>query len=231
MSTGSEDFGPGTKHQGQVVDGLNRRGAPSVEQMKTDKDQSSTNDEELVEAAKNGQLDAFEELVARHRDKIYARAFSMMRNEDEAVDVSQEAWVKGWQRLGQFHGESSFATWMTRITINLCLDQLRKRKRQRTESLEEMTEESGGVERQMPAVTVNPTERLERAELRKKIDEALGQLTHEHRTVLVLHEFEEMEYKEIARTVGCSIGTVMSRLFYARRRMAALLADKKEELK
>jgi RNA polymerase sigma-70 factor (ECF subfamily) len=199
--------------------------------MKTDKDQSSTNDEELVEAAKNGQLDAFEELVARHRDKIYARAFSMMRNEDEAVDVSQEAWVKGWQRLGQFHGESSFATWMTRITINLCLDQLRKRKRQRTESLEEMTEESGGVERQMPAVTVNPTERLERAELRKKIDEALGQLTHEHRTVLVLHEFEEMEYKEIARTVGCSIGTVMSRLFYARRRMAALLADKKEELK
>ncbi len=210
---------------------MNRRGAPSVEQMKTDKDQSSTNDEELVEAAKNGQLDAFEELVARHRDKIYARAFSMMRNEDEAVDVSQEAWVKGWQRLGQFHGESSFATWMTRITINLCLDQLRKRKRQRTESLEEMTEESGGVERQMPAVTVNPTERLERAELRKKIDEALGQLTHEHRTVLVLHEFEEMEYKEIARTVGCSIGTVMSRLFYARRRMAALLADKKEELK
>ncbi len=210
---------------------MNRRGAPSVEQMKTDKDQSSTNDEELVEAAKNGQLDAFEELVARHRDKIYARAFSMMRNEDEAVDVSQEAWVKGWQRLGQFHGESSFATWMTRITINLCLDQLRKRKRQRTESIEEMTEESGGVERQMPAVTVNPTERLERAELRKKIDEALGQLTHEHRTVLVLHEFEEMEYKEIARTVGCSIGTVMSRLFYARRRMAALLADKKEELK
>lgn len=208
---------------------MNRRGAPSVEQMKTDKDQSSTNDEELVEAAKNGQLDAFEELVARHRDKIYARAFSMMRNEDEAVDVSQEAWVKGWQRLGQFHGESSFATWMTRITINLCLDQLRKRKRQRTESLEEMTEESGGVERQMPAVTVNPTERLERGELRAKIDAALSQLSHEHRTALVLHEFEDMDYKEIAKTMGCSIGTVMSRLFYARRKMAALLADLKTE--
>ena len=174
-------------------------------------------------------MEAFEELVARHRDKIYARAFSMMRNEEEAVDLSQEAWVKAWQRLKQFQGESSFSTWMTRIVINLCLDQLRRQKRHRAESIEAMDEESGGVERQMPVVIVNPTERLERGELRKRIDEALGQLTYAHRTVLVLHEFEEMEYKEIARTMGCSIGTVMSRLFYARRKMAALLADLKKE--
>jgi RNA polymerase sigma-70 factor (ECF subfamily) len=170
--------------------------------------------------------------VGRHRDKIYARAFSMMRNEDEALDMSQEAWVKSWQRLNQFQGDSSFATWTTRIVINLCLDQLRKRKRQRTESIEEMDEESGGVERHMPVVVINPTERMERGELRKKIDAALGQLSAEHRTVLILHEFEEMEYKEIARTMSCSIGTVMSRLFYARRKMAALLANlKTEELK
>ena len=172
---------------------------------------------------------AFEELVARHRDRIYARAYSMMRNEEEAVDLSQEAWVKGWQRLRQFQGESSFGTWMTRIVINLCLDQLRKQKRQRTESIEAMDEESGGVERQMPVVTVNPTAGLERAELRQRIDQALGQLSYEHRTVLVLHEFEEMEYKEIAKTMGCSIGTVMSRLFYARRKLAALLADLKKQ--
>ena len=79
----------------------------------------------------------------------------------------------------------------------------------------------------MPVVTVNPTERLERGELRQKIDEALGKLSDEHRTVLVLHEFQEMEYKEIAKTVGISIGTVMSRLFYARRKMAVLLAGLK----
>jgi RNA polymerase sigma-70 factor, ECF subfamily len=197
--------------------------------MKTDASQSSSSDEQLVEAARREDMGAFEELVARHRDKIYARAFSMMRNEDEAVDLSQEAWVKSWQRLNQFHGESSFGTWVTRIVINLCLDQLRKRKRQRTESIEEMDEETGGVERQMPAVTVNPTERLERGELRKKIDAALEKLSHEHRTVLVLHEFEDLEYKEIARAMDCSIGTVMSRLFYARRKMAALLADLKTE--
>ncbi len=92
-----------------------------------------------------------------------------------------------------------------------------------------MSEESGRVERQMPVVNVNPTERLERVELRKKIDQALNQLSHEHRTALVLHEFEDMEYKEIARTMGCSIGTVMSRLFYARRKMAVLLANLKTE--
>ena len=197
--------------------------------MTTDATHSSADDEALVRAAKKGDLPAFEELVARHRDKVYARAYSMMRNEDEALDLSQEAWVKGWQRLKQFQGESSFATWLTRIVINLCLDQLRRRKRQPTESIEEIDEDSGGVERQMPVVTVNPTERLERAELRQRIDRALAQLSYEHRTVLILHEFEEMEYKRIAKTMGCSIGTVMSRLFYARRKLAALLAGWKDE--
>jgi len=193
------------------------------------KDHSSADDEALVREAQKGDMQAFEELVARHRDKIYARACTMMRNEDEALDLSQEAWVKGWQRLKQFHGESSFATWLTRIVINLCLDQLRKRKRQQAESIEELSEESGGVERQMPVVTANPTERLERAELRQRIDQALAQLSYEHRTVLVLHEFEEMEYKQIAKTMDCSIGTVMSRLFYARRKAAALMAGWKSE--
>jgi len=183
----------------------------------------------LVRAAQKGDTGAFEELVARHRDKIYARAYSMMRNEDEALDLSQEAWVKGWQRLNQFNRKSSFSTWMTRIVINLCLDELRKQKRHRSESIEEMGEEAGGVERQMPAVTANPTERLERGELRQRIDEAMRGLSHEHRTVLLLHEFEEMEYKEIARTMDCSIGTVMSRLFYARRKLAGLLSDLRSE--
>lgn len=197
--------------------------------MATKQDYPSSADETLVQMSQQGDLAAFEELVARHRDKIYARAFSMMRNEEEALDLSQEAWVKSWQRLKQFQGQSSFGTWLTRIVINLCLDQLRKRKRQRAESIEEMDEEHGGVERQMPVVTVNPTERLERGELRQKIDRALAQLSYEHRTVLILHEFEEMEYKLIAKQMGCSIGTVMSRLFYARRKMAVLLAGLKME--
>src|ERR1700694_5624559 len=120
---------------------------------------SSADDVVLVRAAQKGDMGAFEELVARHRDKIFARAFSMMRNEEEAIDLSQEAWVKGWQRLKQFQGDSSFSTWMTRSGINLCLDQLRKQKRRQTDSIEAMDEDSGGVERQMPVVMINPTER------------------------------------------------------------------------
>jgi RNA polymerase sigma-70 factor, ECF subfamily len=200
--------------------------------MASNLDYSNATDEQLVKSAQKGDMVAFEHLVGRHRDKIYARAFSMLRNEDDAVDVSQEAWVKGWQRLNQFQGEASFATWMTRIVINLCLDQLRKQKRVKNESIDQMQEEVGGVERQMPVINPNPTEGLERDELRKRIDQALAQLSYEHRTVLILHEFEDLEYKMIAKKMGCSIGTVMSRLFYARRKMAALLAGlKREEVK
>lgn len=194
-------------------------------------DHSAIEEDKLVKAAKHGDLAAFEQLVGRHRDKIYGRAFSMMRNEDEALDLSQEAWVKAWQRLKQFQGDSSFATWVTRIVINLCLDLLRKQKRQRAESIEMMQEEYGGVERYMAPVTVNPTEGLERSELRQKIDQSMAQLSVAHRTVLILHEYEGLEYKEIAKHMNCSIGTVMSRLFYARRRMASLMASyRKEEL-
>lgn len=215
-------------HSPPVRGPLNRRGLSFVRYM-AEIDYSSADDAKLVQAAQKDDTGAFEELVARHRDRIYARAYSMMRNEDEALDLSQEAWVKGWQGLKQFQGESSFSTWLTRIVINLCLDQLRKQKRQRTESIDGLVDESGGVERHMPAVIVNPTERLERGELRQRINRALDQLSYEHRTVLVLHEFEEMEYKEIAKTMNCSIGTVMSRLFYARRKLAALLTDLKNE--
>ena len=115
--------------------------------MATHPEKPAVPDEKLVRRAQRGDMVAFEELVARHRDKIYARAFSMMRNEDAAVDLSQEAWVKGWQRLKQFQGEASFVTWMTRIVINLCLDQLRKQKRLRADSIEQLDEELGGVER------------------------------------------------------------------------------------
>jgi len=192
-------------------------------------DYPAAEDATLVKAAQKSDMQAFEELVARHRDKIYTRAFSMMRNEEEALDLSQEAWIRSWQHLKQFKGEASFVTWVTRIIINLCLDQLQRQKRFRTDSIEQLDEESGGVERQMAVVRPNPTERLERHELRQRIDKALGQLSYEQRTVLILHEFEDLEYKEIAKRMRCSIGTVMSRLFYARRKMAVLLASLKRE--
>jgi RNA polymerase sigma-70 factor (ECF subfamily) len=185
----------------------------------------TVSDERLVEAARQGELGAFEELVARHRDKVYARIMTMMRNEDDAIELTQEAWVKAWQRLHQFQGGSSFSTWITRIAINLCLDELRKRQRRPTDSLEQLELEHGGMDRRLPPVIADPAEPIEREELRKAIETAIAQLSPTHRTVLVLHEFEEMAYKEIAGLMGCSVGTVMSRLFYARKHMAALLTD------
>jgi len=192
-------------------------------------DIKNASDDELVRASQRGRTEPYEELVFRHRDKIYARAFSMLRTEDDAMDLSQEAWVKGWQRLKQFKRDASFTTWMTRIVINLCLDHLRKKQRQATDSLEKIEEEGGGVERRMPVETFNPTERMEREELREQIDLAMEKLSYEHRTVLLLHEFEGLEYKEIAKAMHCSIGTVMSRLFYARRRLGNLLISLKKE--
>ncbi len=195
--------------------------------MSGSSDKASLPDEALVKAAQGGDMEAFEEMVARHRDKMYARAFSIVHNEEEAIDLSQEAWIKAWQRLQQFEGDSSFTTWMTRITINLCLDHLRRNNRFRVEPMPESRDEPEAWERLLPPVWTNPTENLEREELRQRIDSAMSKLSEAHRTVLVLHEFEGMEYKQIAETIGVSIGTVMSRLFYARRRLAALLAGLK----
>ena len=200
------------------------RPAMSSPARKRRKAPSKASDEQLAEDARQGDMVAFEELVLRHRDKVYARAFSMLQNEDEALDLAQEAWVKSWRKLSQFQGKSSFATWITRIVINLCLDQLRRRQQHPTESLEQMKEEAGGLAHQLPVVNVNPAERLEQEELRETINAALRRLSPEHRTVLVLHEFDDMAYKDIAGKLGCSIGTVMSRLFYARRKLAAFLA-------
>ncbi len=197
--------------------------------MSVSADHSSADDQALVRAAQKGDMKAFEELVARHRDRVFSRAYSIVRNEDDALDLSQEAWVRAWQRLRQFQGQSSFSTWVTRIVINVCLDWLRQRKRLDAESIEQWADELGGIEQLMPIQTVNPTEGIERAELRKRIDEALGQLSDAHRLVLILHEFEGMKYRQIAKLMRCSLGTVMSRLFYARRRMAALLATLKNE--
>ncbi len=198
--------------------------------MSSRNDYSAAADDALVRDAQAGDMQAFEELVARHRDKVYARAYSMMRSDDDAWDLSQEAWVKAWQRIGQFQGESSFATWLTRIVINLCLDALRRQKRLHAESVEQLSDE-GGLERHLPMVQTDMLEGLERQELRRRIDAGLAQLSEAHRTVLILHEFEGLEYKDCAKRMGCSIGTIMSRLFYARRRLAGLLAELKNERK
>ncbi|MEC9331886.1 MAG: sigma-70 family RNA polymerase sigma factor [Verrucomicrobiota bacterium] len=193
--------------------------------MKGKLDYSSLDESILVNHAKSGDTQSFEELVSRYRDRVYARAFSIMRNEDLAIDLSQNAWIKAWQRLEQFHGDASFVTWLNRIITNLCLDELRRQKRLKTDSIEEIQEDTGPVENRMEIQDFDPIAKLNKQELRERIDDAMDKLSVNHRTVLLLYEYEQLEYKQIADQMDTTIGTVMSRLFYARKKMASLLGE------
>ena len=193
--------------------------------MKGKLDYSSLDESILVDHAKSGDTQSFEELVSRYRDRVYARAFSIMRNEDLAIDLSQNAWIKAWQRLEQFHGDASFVTWLNRIITNLCLDELRRQKRLKTDSIEEIQENTGPVENRMEIQGFDPIAKLNQQELRERIDDAMDKLSVNHRTVLLLYEYEQLEYKQIADQMDTTIGTVMSRLFYARKKMASLLGE------
>ena len=193
--------------------------------MKGKLDYSSFDESILVDHAKSGDTQSFEELVSRYRDRVYARAFSIMRNEDLAIDLSQNAWIKAWQRLEQFHGDASFVTWLNRIITNLCLDELRRQKRLKTDSIEEIQEDTGPVENRMEIRDFDPIAKLNQQELRERIDDAMDKLSVNHRTVLLLYEYEQLEYKQIADQMDTTIGTVMSRLFYARKKMASLLRE------
>ena len=186
---------------------------------------SSAEEPQLVQWAKVGDMQAFEELVPGIATASTCAPTASCATRTLAVDLSQNAWVKAWQRLEQFHGEASFPTWLSRIVTNLCLDELRRQKRARTDSIEAMEETTGPVENRMEVETIDPVEGLSRGELRERIDAALAKLSDKHRTVIVLYEFEQLEYREIAEKMGTSIGTVMSRLFYARKRLASLLKE------
>lgn len=185
-------------------------------------------DRELVQRCQQGDLGAYEILVGRYRQRVYALVYGSVRNEQDAIDLSQEAFVKGWQAIGRFKSNSSFYTWLYRIAMNLCIDFVRKRDRRPTTPFEEAIDPDADADvEQPPSSQPLPLEELRRKELRERIDEALGELSPEHRVVVQLREFEGLDYAEIAKAVGCNIGTVMSRLHYARKHLQRLLKDVK----
>ena len=145
---------------------------------------ASQNDAELIRLSQEGDKAAFGELVRRHRDRVYGQIFKMLPSPDEALDLSQDAWVKAWTRLYQFQGDSPFTTWVTRIAINTCLDFLRKRQRRPAEdSIDEMTEKAGEGN-WTPTVEPDPLQELELEEQRELLQEALEQISKEQRQVL-----------------------------------------------
>jgi len=186
----------------------------------------------LVARSQAGDTDAFNELITKYRQRCFAMIYQMVRNEEDAWDLAQDGFVRAWKSLGSFRGQSSFFTWLYRVMTNVSLDWLR---RKRIEGGQEFDDTIGlrhiapGAPT-APKVVLEPADRIADGEIRKSIDAAIGRLSDEHRAVIVMREIEGMEYQEMADALGCSIGTVMSRLFYARKKLQTMLRDVYEQL-
>lgn len=188
---------------------------------------AETDDLELVRRAQSGETKAFDELVTKYRSRVYAMIYQMVRNEQDAWDLAQDGFFKAWKSLDKFRFQSSFYTWLYRIVTNVSIDWLRK-KQVRAEGEFDESQVHPDIEPTAditPKGDVSPERQLERGELRERLDAAIGRLSPEHRQVILLKEIDGLQYHEIADVVGCSIGTVMSRLFYARKKLQTMLRD------
>ena len=183
-------------------------------------------DRALVVAVLDGDATAFRGLVERYQGKVYTAIYGMVRNQEDARDLAQEAFVKAYQNLSGFRLESSFYTWLYRIAMNVALDHLRRQKLRRHEAFEDgvATKETGSVLSD-GAHRDNPGQSLERKRLHAAILRALDELPEDQRQVIVLREVEGLSYKEIADICEIPEGTVMSRLYYARRKLQTTLKE------
>lgn len=186
---------------------------------------TAIDDHELVLAARKGDRDAFRTLFERHHRRAYALAFGVLRHQDDALDVVQDAFIKAHKYLDKFEGNSSFYTWLYRIVMNLAIDHLRKHRRVKPVELDESRLEDTDEGLLPKMLGANPGRALQDKEIRIRIDRALEQLSENHRAVLVMRELEGLSYEEMAQTMDCSKGTIMSRLFHARRNMQKQLLD------
>ncbi len=182
----------------------------------------------LVSRAQAGDADAFRALVVRYQRKVYALALGVVKDPDLAWDVAQEAFVRVHQHLGEFEAKSTFSTWLFRIATHLSIDAVRRERRAQKDDVDDVNEgdlAEGGEGILSTALGNDPRENLLRRELAGKIQEALATLPEKHRTILVLREVEGLSYEELAERLKIQKGTVMSRLFHARKKMQVLLAD------
>ena len=180
----------------------------------------------LIERCQSGDYTAFDELITVYRGKIYAMIFNMIRNDADAWDLSQEVFIKAWKALSKFEGRSAFYTWIYRIAHNVTYDWMRKKKIEGAgEFNDEMLNEAEPGALTSPKAFDSPDQNLQRDELRDKITIAINSLSEDHREVILLKEVEGLSYQEIAESIGSSIGTVMSRLYYARKKLQETLKD------
>ena len=173
--------------------------------------------EELVRAAAKGRTEAFEELVRLHEKKVYALTLRMCGNPEDARDAAQEAFLSAWRGLPSFRGEAGFSTWLYRLASNAAIDQLRRNRRQR----EEDSLDAG----EMDAPDQSPGPQEAGSELQRAVADGLASLSEDHRRILLLREYQQLSYDEIAQTLDMDLGTVKSRISRARRALRKILLE------
>ena len=181
---------------------------------------------DLVKRARRGDLKAYDVLVKRYQERIYATIYHMTSNHEDANDLAQESFIKAFQALKAFRGGSSFYTWLYRIAVNKTINFLKQRKNKLHFSLNDLdfnTEHNPDLVALISDKTPHRDAGL--AELQNKLNEALHKLSEPHRMVVVLHDVQGVSHDEIAEIMDCNIGTVRSRLFYARQQLQGHLAE------
>jgi RNA polymerase sigma-70 factor (ECF subfamily) len=183
----------------------------------------------LSSRATKGNIEAFETLIEFHQKQVYNIAFRYFKNAHDAQEISQEAFLKAFKSIQTFHQESSFTTWLYRITINTCLDELRKRKNKQTLSLNyETKSESDSYQIELPSKSDTPDQVFEKKDLRKTIYDAIDSLKEDQRNVIILKDIQGFQYEEISKILNIPIGTVRSRINRARQNLQQILRIKSE---
>jgi RNA polymerase sigma-70 factor (ECF subfamily) len=185
-----------------------------------------TEEMDLVRRAQRGDLEAYDELINRYQERIYATVYHMTSNHEDANDIAQEAFIKAFQALKSFKGGSSFYTWLYRIAVNKTINFLKQRKNRTHMSLNDLDFNAEHDPDLMALISDNTPRRAAGLnELQEKLNAALMKLSEPHRLVVVMHDVQGLSHEEIAKTMECNIGTVRSRLFYARQQLQGWLND------
>jgi len=183
-------------------------------------------DLELVRRSKEGDMSAYDDLVRKYQERVYATVYHMTSNHEDANDIAQETFIKGFQALKSFKGDSSFYTWVYRIAVNKTINFLKQRKNKIHLSLNDL-DFNAENDPDLVALVSDKTPRRDIAlsELQEKLNAAMLKLSEVHRLVVALHDVQGLSHEEIGKIMDCNIGTVRSRLFYARQQLQAYLSD------